>query len=279
MSDPWLQGSLTSAVYGWRLERRDGVTLGFTSHDRDIELDGLLHRASPGMEPSSILESIGLDTDGLDVQGAIDSSALSETDLIAGRWDNAKMHIYLFDWTQPLAGKRLLAIGELGEVSFSNTSFRAELRGLTSLLDAPIVPQTSPGCRATFCDAACGLNPQRFTHIVSAGAVTGERVNMTAPLPGGINNFAYGCARWINGPNCGILYDIINSGPDYLILARPPADTVHTGTAKAGTNMQVIEGCDKTLATCSARFGNAVNFRGEPHLPGNDLLTRYPGAG
>lgn len=274
MRDLWLQGPLTNAVYGWRLERRDGVTLGFTSHDRDIELDGLLHRASPGMEPSSILESIGLDTDGLDVQGAIDSSALSETDLIAGRWDNAKMHIYLFDWTQPSAGKRVLATGELGEVSFSDTKFHAELRGLTSLLDAPIVPQTSPGCRAAFCDAACGLNPQRFTHIVSAGAVIGERVNMTAPLPGGINNFAYGSARWMSGPNCGLLCDIIASGQDHLIFARTPAIA-----QQAGMRMQLMEGCDKTLATCSSRFGNAVNFRGEPHLPGNDLLTRYPGAG
>ena len=46
----------------------------------------------------------------------------------------------------------------------------------------------------------------------------------------------------------------------------------------AGALVEVTEGCDKTLATCAARFGNAVNFRGEPHLPGIDLLTRYPGA-
>ena len=35
----------------------------------------------------------------------------------------------------------------------------------------------------------------------------------------------------------------------------------------------------KLFATCRDRFANAQNFRGEPHLPGNDLLTRYPGAG
>jgi uncharacterized phage protein (TIGR02218 family) len=41
--------------------------------------------------------------------------------------------------------------------------------------------------------------------------------------------------------------------------------------------VRLTEGCDKQLATCRDRFGNAVNFRGEAHLPGNDLLTRYPG--
>jgi uncharacterized phage protein (TIGR02218 family) len=43
----------------------------------------------------------------------------------------------------------------------------------------------------------------------------------------------------------------------------------------AGTRVEMTEGCDKRFATCIGRFGNAVNFRGEPHLPGNDLLTRY----
>ncbi|MNL88249.1 hypothetical protein D3C87_2178470 [compost metagenome] len=41
--------------------------------------------------------------------------------------------------------------------------------------------------------------------------------------------------------------------------------------------VRLIEGCDKQLATCRDRFSNAANFRGEAHLPGNDLLTRYPG--
>ena len=45
-----------------------------------------------------------------------------------------------------------------------------------------------------------------------------------------------------------------------------------------GDLVEIREGCDKSLATCSGRFANAVNFRGEPHLPGIDLLTRYPGA-
>ena len=45
----------------------------------------------------------------------------------------------------------------------------------------------------------------------------------------------------------------------------------------AGVLVEVIEGCDKSLATCDARFANVANFRGEPYLPGVDLLTRYPG--
>jgi hypothetical protein len=39
---------------------------------------------------------------------------------------------------------------------------------------------------------------------------------------------------------------------------------------------ELREGCDHTIETCTSRFGNAANFRGEPFLPGNDLLARYP---
>ncbi|MCC6942300.1 MAG: phage BR0599 family protein, partial [Novosphingobium sp.] len=48
----------------------------------------------------------------------------------------------------------------------------------------------------------------------------------------------------------------------------------------AGAGLRVIlrEGCDHTIGTCADRFGNGVNFQGEPFLPGNDLLTRYPAA-
>jgi hypothetical protein len=58
MTDAWLAGPVTSVAYGWRLERMDGVTLGFTSHDRDVLQDGLLLRASPGMRPTTIVEAL-----------------------------------------------------------------------------------------------------------------------------------------------------------------------------------------------------------------------------
>lgn len=39
------------------------------------------------------------------------------------------------------------------------------------------------------------------------------------------------------------------------------------------------EGCDRQLATCRDRFGNVANFRGFPHIPGNDFVLRYPRSG
>ena len=273
MTDAWLAGGLTSAAYGWRLERRDGVTIGFTSHDREIELDGLIYHASPGMEPSAITESAGLEADGLEVSGAIGSDSIREDDLAAGRWDGARLSICLFDWTQPDAGKRILASGELGEVRYSDNRFEVELNGLAGLLDRPVVPQTSPGCRAQFCDADCGLNHRRFWHEPQVESVDGYEVTFAAAIPAPPNGFAYGQLRWLEGANAGLIAPILASNTNSVRLAEHPA-----ASTLPGNRVALFEGCDKTLATCSTRFGNAVNFRGEPYLPGNDLLTRYPGA-
>ena len=40
-----------------------------------------------------------------------------------------------------------------------------------------------------------------------------------------------------------------------------------------GDTFTVTAGCDKQFATCQAKFANAVNFRGFPHMPGNDFIT------
>ena len=43
-----------------------------------------------------------------------------------------------------------------------------------------------------------------------------------------------------------------------------------------GDTFTVTAGCDKTLATCRDRFANVDNFRGFPHIPGNDFIMSYP---
>ena len=43
----------------------------------------------------------------------------------------------------------------------------------------------------------------------------------------------------------------------------------------AGDGFTIRAGCDKQFATCKAKFGNGANFRGFPHMPGNDFVTTF----
>ncbi len=272
MADLWLKGPVTTAAYGWRLERSDGITIGITSHDTDVEIDGLLYRANPGMQPASILHSGGLDSDGLEIKGAIKCDSISDNDLSSGRWDGARLMIFLFDWTAPDLAKRILAYGLLGAISMDAQGFTVDVRGLKAELNNPIVPQTSPTCRAEFCGAECGLNPARFQSISQAQAITGNLLNVSGQSVAD-NDLAFGTLRWLDGANCNASHIILSNSGDNITLLNAPDYLFDSGTL-----VQLFQGCDKTIETCSTRFNNAHNFRGEPYLPGNDLLTRYPGA-
>lgn len=137
-----VEADLTTIAFCWRLQRRDGVCLGFTTHDRDLAVDGLSYRAMPGMLPSAVALSDGFDLDTLDVAGALSSAAISEGDLVAGRWDGAAVRLFMVDWENPAGEAIALARGALGDVSLSANGFSAELRGPTALLERPVVEQT-----------------------------------------------------------------------------------------------------------------------------------------
>ncbi|HYE28994.1 MAG TPA: DUF2163 domain-containing protein [Allosphingosinicella sp.] len=267
----FLEGDLTTLAFCWRVERRDGICLGFTSHDRDLEAGGLAYRAAPGIRPSAISVSDGFDAGALDVSGALTGDAVSEADLAAGRWDRAAVSLFLVDWRDPDAARLPLVRGELGDVGASANGFEAELRGPAALLERAVAEQTSPECRAELGDKRCRVDMAGRTRITRVASVPGERLVVVAEAPG--ESHAFGRLRWIGGPNSGLESPIAASDGLQLTLREPPPFA-----AAVGDLVEIRQGCDKSFATCAGRFANAANFRGEPHLPGMDLLTRYPGA-
>lgn len=271
MTPAFLQRELASFALCWRLERRDGVALGFTGHDRELSIGGLVYRAAPGILPSAISIGDGFDAAALDVKGALTSDAISAADLGAGRWDGAALFMFMVDWRDPEGESFAVARGELGEVSVKGEAFEAELRGPAALLDAPVVEQTSPECRATLGDKRCRVDMAARTILTRIAAADAEEIEVEAGAPD--NVYGGGSLRWLGGANCGLSSLVLRSEGGRLSLAEPPPFA-----AAPGDLVELSEGCDKSLATCAARFGNAANFRGEPHLPGIDLLTRYPGA-
>ncbi|QTD57553.1 DUF2163 domain-containing protein [Parasphingorhabdus cellanae] len=272
MDGHWLDAPLTTCCYAWRLERSDGVTIGFVSHDRDLVIDNLRYRAAPGMVPSTIALSDSLEMDSVDIAGVMTSAAIAEPDLVAGRWNGARLHISLVNWENPEDEPLHLISGEFGEIARSGDAFRVEMLGGTSFLDEAIAPLTSPTCRARLGDRACKVSLAAHQAEMELSQMAESQL-IFADLQGRASDYIYGELRWLSGRNCGLSFAIIGGAGDALRLADQPTQPV-----SVGDRALLTAGCDKTFATCRARFHNSINFRGEPHLPGNDLLTRYPGA-
>lgn len=265
----WFGTALETAATFWRVLRRDGVALGFTTHDRDLWIDGVLHRATPGMVPSAIRRSADLEADSAEVRGALSHDSILPEDLSAGRFDGAQVLIGLVDWDS--ADSRVLYRGAIGTVSEEAGGFTAQLQSRKAELMRDPVPRTSPSCRAEFCGPGCTLSPARFSHDAAVASVdlAGNSIQFTPAVAAGL--LVSGSLRWFDGPHAGLTMQIVAAYDGGVML-----DTPLDPAAASGCRIELREGCDRTVETCASRFGNAINFQGEPFLPGNDLIVRYP---
>ena len=270
MSPAMLDKPLTSIAFCWRLERLDGAGLGLTSHDRPLTVGGVRYEPAPGITPAAIRAEMGLEPNSSEVRGSLSSEAIGEADIAAGRWDGAALKLTAVDWEAPDGEALDLLSGELGRVMRKDGGFEADLLGAASRLERPICPFTSPDCRAELGDPRCRVNMAGRRLRARVTSFAGHVFEIDQPVD---DRFRFGEIRFLAGPANGERRTILGSGSHQLSLRSAPV-----GEVAVGTPVELVEGCDKTLATCSDRFGNAANFRGEPHLPGNDLLTRYPGA-
>ena len=272
-----LQTGATTVCQAWFVQRADGVNYGFTDHDSTLSFDGIEFKASSGLTASALAQSTGLSVDNAEAMGALSDAAITEADLQAGRFDAAEVRIWLINWADVSARVEQFR-GSFGEISRAGGAFRAELRGLSEVLNRPQGRVYHKSCPAVLGDLQCGfdLSQLGFSAEVAVVSVDGEgRVHLPA-LPGSANGwFERGRLRVVSGAAAGLVglvkFDVASASARVVEL--------WTGLAvplMAGNVVRLEAGCDKTAATCRGKFNNFLNFRGFPHLPGEDWLTSYP---
>ncbi len=275
-----LDSGVTTLCRCWVLTRRDGATQGFTDHDEDIALDGVLCRAGTGLTASEATAQSGLAVTSSEISGALNDDALTEDELAAGLYDAAEVACWLVDWSDP-ALRLLLTKGTLGEVRRQGSAFIAEVRGLADALSQERGRLYTAACSADLGDARCTVDLSdpalRGSGVIVA--LTGSSSFTASGLDAFADGwFAAGKLSWTSGANSGLAMEVKRHG-----FANGVA-TVELWQAMAqplapGDGFTVTAGCDKRLDTCRDRFANAVNFRGFPHIPGNDFVVRYPVSG
>lgn len=275
-----LDSGVTTLAHCWKLTRRDGIVHGFTDHDDDLVVDGVTYRAGTGFTSSEAASRFDLSVDGAEVAGALSDDALNESDLAAGRYDAAGVETWLVDWSD-VSLRVLMARSTLGEVKREGQAFSAELRGLADQLSQQSGRLFTVRCSADLGDARC-----RFDLVAAGfqgeGSVASIESTSTV-IAAGLDTFAEGVfsggkLTWTSGDNDGLSIEIkehrMASGHARLSLWQAMPEVI-----ASGDGFTITAGCDKRFATCRDRFANAVNFRGFPHIPGNDFVIASPDAG
>lgn len=272
----------TTLAWCWKIELRNGTTLGFTNHDRDLTFDSVVYEASTGFLGSEIESQLGMTVDNMDVYGAVDSVNISETDIEAGRYDNADVTIYLVNWLDT-SQRMIMKKGHVGNVKRSKTMFEAEVRGISHEMQQVRGRLYGYKCDALLGDSRCtkNISGSDFTATATILATDGAS-SITAGSIGSYANgwFSRGIATF--GPGSG------NEGVtrEIKVHTRSEGSIVHITvweplpfTIQVGGSVTVVAGCDKTFKTCKAKFNNAINFRGFPHVPGHSTIQYYVNQG
>lgn len=196
-----VESGAATLCHAWLVTRRDGTRLGFTDHDRDLQIEGVICRADSGWTGGAGECASGLAAGSLTAAGGLDDAALTEADIASGLYDGAQVELWKADWRAPALRVRLWR-GTISRIVREGEAFTAELDGPMAALDRVVGRTYGRTCDAVLGDDRCGVD----------------------------------------------------------LAAHPGAQ------------------CDKRWRTCVERFGNGINFRGFPDIPGDDFLTARPAA-
>ncbi len=271
-----LDDGTTTLAWCWRISRSDGVALGFTDHDRTLAFDGTEFEPESGFAASEIRAGSDLAVDAQDATGVLTSDRITETDILDGRWDNAAVELWRVNWSDT-SQRVLLRRGAVGQIRRGRMAFVAEVRSLAHVLGQTVGRTFQAGCDAALGDARCGIDLEN-TIYRGTGLVTDllrDRAFLASGLAGfDAGWFTSGTLSWTSGANAGRITEVLAHGLDGSIANLTLLEAPGRAIAE-GDSFIAHAGCDKRIATCSAKFANTANFRGFPNIPGQDAVLRY----
>lgn len=163
-----IESGAATLCHAWILTRRDGAVLGFTDHDRDLEVDGVVCSAASGWTGGALEGETGGPCASLAVAGGLDDVAIREADVEAGLYDGAAVELWRVDWTRPDL-RVLLQRARLSRIRRRDGGFVAELEGPLASLERVVGRTCGRGCDAVLGDPRCRVDTAAFPGLACDG--------------------------------------------------------------------------------------------------------------
>lgn len=169
-----LQTLMATDSYSWaiavKIVRKDGVQLGFTSWDTPFVLGGLTYTPTSSLQANSLRQASDLSNDQMQVVGILDSTEISDADLMGGKYDNAVVTVMELDPTNLSLGVLTDLNGNVGEITVDEEKYTSEIWLKGKYLSQQVGEIISQTCRVRqLGDAQCKVSMTgfRFNRTVS----------------------------------------------------------------------------------------------------------------
>ena len=275
-----VKSEVTTLCRCWIIELTNSERLGFTDHDQDLVIDGVVCERDSGAESSSVEERTGLNIDEAEIAGALQSDRITPEDIKAGKYDGGKVTTYFVNW-QEQTQYFIDQVSLIGQIVQEDGAFKFELQSITSTLDHTSGRHFIKRCQADLGDSKCKVS---IDDAVYRGAGVVEEVQsshsiVVSGLSGFESNwFSFGHLHWTDSANAEHSIEIASHTADEnrvrLKLWQAMPRSIQVGDA-----FTINAGCDKTFATCKSKFSNSKNFQGFPHMPGDGFALSRAGEG
>lgn len=244
----------------------NGTVYGFTDHELPITIGGVTYTPAPGLEYVKYTATSDVQVSNQEVGAAMVD--VPEEDLIGGVFDSADVEAAWCSWKNPSYGQLITFKGKIGEVSWSEVGFIADIVSFMKQLERNIGYTYTSSCRHELFGTggagkigACGLSAGAFTHTGTISSISINKWKFVVSVSQADNYFSNGQVTFTSGNNAGLSATIKKQTGTTIELLLPTAFGL-----QVGDGVTLIAGCDKTLETCKTKFSNAVNFGGFPHI-------------
>ncbi len=267
-----LASGATTLCLAWVFERKDGLLLRITSHDRDLIIGSETYTSAPTFGAGQLEANSTLSPDSFSALAAYDIEGIRAEDIILGRWDRAKVKLSIIDWQNTNYSVEIWN-GYIDSFRQRKFGFEMDLvgpeKGLSNMIGRKFTKQCSAKLGDRFCKIDFTIQGRTINSSVN------EIINDRSILLSGINispmDFVNGRLLFTNGGLDGCEYGISNieeADAGYIVFFDYPMPILPS----VNDGVRLFVGCDKTFATCKSRFSNQANFRGFPHMPGEDFV-------
>ena len=267
-----IKDTTTNLARCWKITLKNSEVFAFTTASEDFTYDGIKYNQVSANDVSDLNTNLDINNDTVKISNLICSDLISANDILSGKYDGASVELFIVDLKNLDKGKLSLINGRISDIEFKDNTFIANIKGLKDEIDKVIGDVYTPLCRASFCDKKCKLNSTNFTYEGTVDTIIDSVMFITKNntiLSKSSGYFENGTIEFTSGNNIGQKTEIkqFNSGK-FMLSSELPYKL------NTGDTFKAITGCDKQFRTCCEKFNNAINFRGEPHLPGIELLLK-----